>query len=78
MTDTMYCGFVITDDGTILLQAPDPNSRWGFYLADWDQDWDGGVGVATGWTAIDDNDPRITDEDHQRLDWLLRESLAVD
>jgi len=67
-------GFVITDNGTILVQISDPTASSGFYLADDDQTWDGGFGVAQNWEMISYDDPRITNEDHERLDWLLEES----
>jgi hypothetical protein len=66
-------GYVLTEDGSILLQIPDPDSRWGFYLADDDQSWDGGFGVASEWELLDDSDPRITDADRERLGAILDE-----
>jgi hypothetical protein len=68
-----HCGYVITETGKVLVQVPDTDSRWGFYLADDDQTWDGGFGVASEWDAIADDDPRITDDDRERLGWILDE-----
>jgi hypothetical protein len=73
MGATIPAGFVITDCGTILIQRPDPSSRWGFYLADEDQAWDGGFGVASEWELLAEDDPRITDADRERLGWLLED-----
>jgi hypothetical protein len=71
MTTAIHAGYVITEDGTILVQVPDPDSRWGFYLSDDDQSWDGGFGVASEWEPISDDDPRIGDDDRERLGWIL-------
>ena len=72
-TETIPTGYVVTTDGTILVQVADPTSRWGFYLADDDQTWDGGLGAAAEWELIADDDPRITDDDRERLAWILEE-----
>jgi len=73
---TIAAGYVLTDDGDILLQLPDPTSRWGYVLADADRSWDGGEGVATRWTLLADDDPRISDADRERLGWRLAEARA--
>lgn len=73
-TQAIPAGYVITDDGTVLVQVPDPGSRWGFSLADDDQSWDGGVGIASEWELVKDDDPRITEEDRERLGWILQEA----
>jgi hypothetical protein len=75
---TVKAGYVITEDGTILVQIPDPDSRWGFCLSDSDGDeysesWDGGFGAASSWELISDDDPRITDADRERLGWILED-----
>jgi hypothetical protein len=64
--------WVITDNGTILIQRP-ANNQWGFELASDDQTWPGGFGIAQSWEAIPDDDPRITDEDRDTLQWLFDE-----
>jgi hypothetical protein len=69
-TDKIYTGYVITERGLVLVQAPADN-RWGCLLADDDQTWDGGFGIATEWEPIDDDDPRITAEDRERLEDTL-------
>lgn len=67
-----HTGYVITDAGTILVQVPS-DCEWGFAIADDDRTWPGGVGVGP-WTAIPEDDPRITYADRQRLKWILIES----
>jgi len=67
----MNATYVITNKNQILVQAADDDSQFGFSLHDDDQTWPGGLGIAAEWTAIDRDDPRITPEDHARLDWLL-------
>jgi hypothetical protein len=63
-------GYVLA--GTeVLVQIIDPESRWGFYLADADQTWDGGLGWSE-WEALADDDPRITESDRERLSWRLQ------
>lgn len=68
----IHCGYVVSESGLILLQVPDDN-RWGFYLCDDDQSWDGGFGVSSSWEAIGDDDPRITEDDRERLADILNE-----
>ena len=67
----MHKGYVITNLNQILVQVPDTESRYGFYLADDDQTFDGGLGVAESWEAIPENDPRINREVKDRLGWML-------
>jgi len=40
-----YRGYVTDGTGRYLVQVPDATSRWGFYLADSDQSWAGGLGA---------------------------------
>lgn len=79
MTEKMHIGYVSikTHSGaeTILLQLPDDN-QWGFVLADDDQSWPGGFGIASEWEALEDTDPRITHEDRERLQYLLDEARS--
>ena len=52
-------GYVRTDEGNFLLEIPDPDSRWGFYLCSDDQSWDGGfdaVPNGQGWDAVPDDE----------------------
>ncbi|MGE4195973.1 MAG: hypothetical protein AB7G11_02470 [Phycisphaerales bacterium] len=70
---TIPCGYILTESGDIYVQVPNPESRWGFYLADDDQSWDGGIGLASSWELLDEDDPRITDDDRERLEWILEE-----
>lgn len=71
MVTKIRTGYVMTEDGTIFAQIPDPDSRWGFYLADADQTWDGGLGLSGEWEAIEDDDARITEADRERLQSLI-------
>jgi hypothetical protein len=71
---TIKAGYVVTADGTILVQVPSPASRFGFYLCDDEQSWDGGIGVAQSWTLIADDDPRIDAGDRERLGWILEDA----
>jgi hypothetical protein len=68
--DETYCGYVVTEGGTVLLQVPCDNN-WGFVLCDDDQEWPGGFGVASRWEAIADDDPRVTPEIRDRLQFHL-------
>jgi hypothetical protein len=74
-TERLHVGYVITESGLVLLQVPD-DSRWGFHLCDDDQSWDGGFGVASSWEAVRDDDPRITEEDRERLEPILEAARA--
>lgn len=67
----VQASWVITEGGTILVQVPDATSEWGFYLADDEQTWDGGFGVAGEWVPIPRDDPRITQEDRDAMEWML-------
>ncbi len=69
-TSRITAGYVITDRGEYLVQFPDEN-RWGFVLADDDQSWPGGIGVAKSWQFVAVEDVPV--EDVERLDWLFEE-----
>lgn len=75
MDKKLHIGYVITSDGSIFAQVPDDN-EWGFTLSCDDQQWAGGFGVAHSWEAIPDSDDRITDEDRDRLQWILDEARS--
>ena len=75
-TGKTHAGFVLTDRGEIYVQVPDAN-KFGFVIQDDDQAWQGGIGVANAWEAIEDSDPRITAADHERLDWILEEARSA-
>jgi hypothetical protein len=72
-TETIKAGYVLTSDGAIMVQIPARN-QWGFCLADDDQTWPGGFGVAHRWELLADDDPRIGDEDRDRLEWILADA----
>jgi hypothetical protein len=67
---TIEAGYVVTEDGTILVQKPEDN-RWGFTLHSDDQSWPGGFGAASTWNLLADDDPRITTDVRDSLSWLL-------
>lgn len=66
----VWTGYVLTDKGDVLVQRRASN-EWGFELADDDQAWPGGFGVAETWTLLPDSDPHITPEIEERLGFLL-------
>ena len=63
--------YVRTDAGEILVQVPDKDSVWGFYLTDGDQSWDGGFGVAREWYPHIDEVPR---DARETMDWIIEEA----
>lgn len=67
--EVSYKGYVRTDTGEIMVQIPDSESRFGFYLANEEQSWDGGIGIAASWEAISKSD--VSEEDKERLGWIL-------
>lgn len=67
--EEVYKGYVRTNTGEILVQIPDPESHWGFYLADEEQTWDGGFGIASSWKPIDAK--KVSKKDKERLGWIL-------
>lgn len=69
----VHTGYVITKDGSVYVQVPTENNQWGFEICDDDQAWAGGIGIGGEWTAISSDDPRITDADRDRLQWILDE-----
>jgi hypothetical protein len=73
-TETIKAGYVVTEDGTVLVQVPDVSSPWGFHLADDDQTWDGGHGIASSWELVADDDSRISDSNRERLGWILEDA----
>ena len=67
----MNARFVLTNDGTWLLQVEDENSRWGFYLMDDDgQAWDGGFGWDS-WQLVPDD--QVPQEVRERFEHLLKD-----
>jgi hypothetical protein len=66
----LHIGYVLTDKGDILVQVPEDNQH-GFSLCSDDQTWPGGFGIAQSWEALKDDDPRITADDHENMDWIL-------
>jgi hypothetical protein len=70
-TDETDLGYVITSDGAVFLQVPDEDNPWGFCLCDDDRSWPGGLGVASAWEGIADDDPRITAGIRSRLQPFL-------
>lgn len=68
--EEVYKGYVRTNTGEVLVQVPDPESYWGFYLADEEQSWDGGLGIlASAFEAISESE--ASEEDKERLGWIL-------
>ncbi len=67
-------GYVLGSDGKIYVQVQD-DSQFGFAICDDEQSWAGGVGSGlASWTLIPNDDSRITDEDRERLGWILDEA----
>lgn len=66
----LHKGYVETENGTILVQIPNPGSAWGFYLSDGDQSWNGGLGWGS-WTPIRSDDDRISDDERDAMGWML-------
>jgi hypothetical protein len=69
-----HVGYVVTVNGEILVQGPH-DGQAGFALYSDDQTWPGGVGAASDWTAISQCDARITQDDRDRLGWVLSDLL---
>jgi hypothetical protein len=73
MTTTVKAGFVLGSDGDIYAQIPADN-QWGFSICDDDQAWAGGVGSGLeSWTLLPNEDSRITEDDRERIGWMLDE-----
>lgn len=72
MQAKQHIGYVVTNLGTIMVQTP-ADSRWGFELSDGDRSYTDTATTegVTSWDAITDDDPRITDEDRERLQWII-------
>lgn len=70
--EPVYVGYVLTESGRILVQIPADDAP-DFVLADDEQTWPGGHGIASRWEPLASNDPRITAEDRERLGWILTE-----
>ena len=83
---TVQTGYVIRDDGEVAVQIADPESRWGFYIAELATDnpdeypttYGGGFGWATNRTfeLVADDDARLTAFDRDRYQWMLDEERA--
>ena len=70
MSAKIHVGYVWAQ-GEVYLQLPADN-QWGFVIADDDQTWD--FPPFGEWEAIDDDDPRITPERREMLQWILDEA----
>jgi hypothetical protein len=69
-------GYVLGSDGKIYVQVKD-DSQFGFAICDDELSWAGGVGSGlASWTLIPNDDSRITDEDRERLGWILDEQSS--
>lgn len=68
--DPIVATFVRTNQGSYLVQLPAEN-QWGFVLADDEQTWPGGHGVAQSWEAV--RPEEVPAEDRKRLEWLLKQ-----
>lgn len=74
--DSTQTGYVIGSNGRIYVQVRD-DSQFGFAICDDEQSWAGGVGSGlTSWTLIASDDSRITDNDRERLGWILDEQSS--
>ena len=71
MSAKIHCGYVIDDNGNVYLQLPADNGV-GFVICDDDQTWD--FPPFNSWEPVDDDDPRVTDTDRERLQWILDEA----
>jgi len=59
-------------DGSIYVMERTEDSPYGFVIHDDDQSWDGGFGLACGeFEEIEETDPRITEEDWERLETIV-------
>ena len=73
MKKVIKVGFVLGSNGKIYAQVPAGN-QWGFDICDDDQAWAGGVGSGlSSWTLLSNDDPRITEDDRERVGWILDE-----
>lgn len=71
--EKVKAGFVLGDNGRIFVQMPEDN-QFGFVICDEESSWAGGVGSGLkSWVLLDPSDPRITDEDAERLGWILED-----
>lgn len=66
----MVAGYVTDGSGRYLVQVPDPTSRWGFFLADADQSWDGGFGSGfRSWHLVPED--QVPPKVRRALGWIL-------
>ncbi len=72
-TDAVF--YVKTDSDDYLVYIKDQeDSRWGFYLCDDDQSWDGGFGIAELWVVVDKSE--VPNCYRERLSWLFENPLC--
>jgi hypothetical protein len=73
MATAIKLGFVLGSDGKIYAQVPAPNEH-GFEICDDDQSWPGGLGSGLeNWSLLANDDPRISEDDRERVGWILDE-----
>jgi hypothetical protein len=77
-TGAVQPGFVLGSDGRIYVQVPADN-QWGFSICDDDQSWPGGFSSGLeSWTLLANDDQRITEDDRERVGWILDELDIAD
>lgn len=69
-----YIGYVVTDDGRILVQGPGSNGL-ALLLSDGWRSWPQARGIDLWW-PIEDDDPRITERHREDMGWLVEELRA--
>lgn len=68
----LFVGWVVDDaTGEVYLQLPSDEGL-GFVIADGDQTWQ--FPPFDSWTAIADDDSRITDQHRHDMEWILDEA----
>lgn len=65
--------YVKTSKRQWLVQLPDKNP-WGFVLADDDQTWAGGFGIASNWKCVPAK--KVPKRVRERLGWMLPRGKA--
>jgi len=68
--------WVIGEDDKVYVMTPEDNP-WGFEISDGENTWVGGFELGS-WERIEEDDPRITQEHRDAMEWLFDEPPSPD
>lgn len=77
MPEPVKPGFAIAENGRVFAMIPDGETVEGFWLYDLDDSFCCGQGLGCGFEPVAADDPRITAEDRDNLQWMIDDYLRT-